>query len=135
MAVTFTSSSKIYTSMASSSLTSRHLPVDSHALTSLSKLRITFYIGAVRREGTPQAEKLHADQQRLFAHLKKHHLRYSLGYLLKSDGVFHEKGVDVQIAVDILVPPTRSGVKTSFLFHQIQTCCLLYARLRKRYYC
>ena len=25
------------------------------------------------------------------------------GYLLKSDGVYHEKGVDVQIAVDILV--------------------------------
>lgn len=26
-----------------------------------------------------------------------------LGYLLKSDGVFHEKGVAVQIAVDMLV--------------------------------
>jgi len=39
----------------------------------------------------------------LFAHLKKHHIKYSLGYLLKSDSRFHEKGVDVNMAVDMLV--------------------------------
>ena len=44
-----------------------------------------------------------ADQQRLFAHLHRHKVRYSLGYLLKSGGKFHEKGVDVNMAVDILV--------------------------------
>src|SRR6266568_8443873 len=44
-----------------------------------------------------------ANQQRLFAHLRKHTFTYSLGYLLKSSGVLHEKGVDVQIAVDMLV--------------------------------
>jgi len=46
---------------------------------------------------------MHAAQQRLFAYLRKHHFRYSLGYLLKYGGHFHEKGVDVQIACDILV--------------------------------
>lgn len=35
--------------------------------------------------------------------MKKHKLTYSLGYLLKSGGKFREKGVDVNIAVDILV--------------------------------
>lgn len=47
--------------------------------------------------------KLHNDQQKLFACLRKQSIYYSLGYLLKSDGTFHEKGVDVNIAVDILV--------------------------------
>ena len=43
-----------------------------------------------------------ANQQRLFANLKKHRFSYSLGYLLKSDGTFHEKGVDIKMAVDML---------------------------------
>ncbi len=63
----------------------------------------TYYIGAIRTDGTKHTQKLFADQRRLFAHLKKHSFFYSLGYLLKSKGKFHEKGVDVNIAVDILV--------------------------------
>ena len=39
----------------------------------------------------------------LIGHLKKHHYKYSLGYLMKNVGVYHEKGVDVNIAVDMLV--------------------------------
>ena len=35
--------------------------------------------------------------------LKKHKVIYKFGYLLKNDGVYHEKGVDVHIAVDMLV--------------------------------
>jgi len=63
----------------------------------------TYYIGKVRTDGTKRTNIIHANQQKLFAHLKKHNFNYSLGYLLKSDGRFHEKGVDVNIAVDILV--------------------------------
>lgn len=66
-------------------------------------IRCVYYIGAVKTDGTKWTRKLHDDQQKLFEHLKKNHFRYSLGYLLKSDGKFHEKGVDVNIAVDILV--------------------------------
>lgn len=44
-----------------------------------------------------------ANQQRLLAQLKKHGVKYSLGYLLRSESKFHEKGVDVNIAVDMLV--------------------------------
>lgn len=62
-----------------------------------------YYVGAVRTDGTKHTQKLFNKQQKLFAHLKKHKFRYSLGYLLKSKGKFHEKGVDVNIAVDILV--------------------------------
>ncbi len=63
----------------------------------------TYYIGKVRTDGTKRTSVVQANQQKLFAHLKKHNFNYSLGYLLKSDGKFHEKGVDVNIAVDILV--------------------------------
>ena len=67
-------------------------------------IQATYYVGAVRTDGTAKTQKLFSDQRRLFAHLKKHHFTYSLGYLLKdSKGVFHEKGVDVNIAVDLLV--------------------------------
>lgn len=62
-----------------------------------------YYIGAVKTDGSPKTELLLANQQKLFAHLLKNEFRYSLGYLLKSEGRFHEKGVDVNIAVDMLV--------------------------------
>ncbi len=66
-------------------------------------VRTHYYIGRVRQDGTTHGDKLLANQQKLLSALKKYKIRYSLGYLLMSDGVFHEKGVDVQIAVDMLV--------------------------------
>lgn len=66
-------------------------------------MQATYYIGRLETDGTEKARRMQADQQRLFTHLKKHQFTYSLGYLLKSDGVFHEKGVDVNMAVDMVV--------------------------------
>lgn len=64
----------------------------------------TYYIGKISTNPKDRkGKKMLADQQKLFEHLKKNNFNYSLGYLLKSDGVYHEKGVDVNIAVDILV--------------------------------
>ncbi len=63
----------------------------------------TYYIGAVRTDGSQKTQQLLDYQQKLFSHLRKHGFKYSLGYLLKTDGRFHEKGVDVNMAVDILV--------------------------------
>src|SRR2546421_7466098 len=48
--------------------------------------KATYYIGKVRTDGTGKTHKMLADQQRLFAYLRKHQFSYSLGYLLKSDG-------------------------------------------------
>lgn len=63
----------------------------------------TYYVGRVRQDGTKHSDNLLANQQKLLSNLKSHSFRYSLGYLLKSEGAYHEKGVDVQIAVDMLV--------------------------------
>lgn len=62
-----------------------------------------YYVGAVHTDGTPNVQKMFNNQRKLLAHLRKNKFKYSLGYLLKSKGKFHEKGVDVNIAVDILV--------------------------------
>lgn len=62
-----------------------------------------YYVGRIKQDSTPRTQKLFDGQQKLLATLKKHNVSYSFGYLLKSNGVFHEKGVDVQLAVDMLV--------------------------------
>lgn len=62
-----------------------------------------YYVGRVKQDGTAKADQMLANQQKLLARLKKNDFRYSLGYLLKSGKSYHEKGVDVQIAVDMLV--------------------------------
>src|SRR5712691_9600651 len=68
-----------------------------------SLVSATYFVGKVKTDGTDKTKKLQANQQRLLRYLTQHHYRYALGYLMKSDGVFHEKGVDVEIAVSILV--------------------------------
>lgn len=62
-----------------------------------------YYVGRIRQDGTDHVKKLFDGQQKLLGALKKHHVSYTFGYLLKSGGVFHEKGVDVQIAVDMII--------------------------------
>lgn len=66
-------------------------------------VQATYYVGAVRTDGTEKVQRMFNNQRRLFAHLRKHKFQYSLGYLLKSDDKYHEKGVDVNMAVDVLV--------------------------------
>ena len=62
-----------------------------------------YYVGRVRQDGSRHSDKMLANQQKLLETLKKNNFQYVLGYILKSDGVYHEKGVDVHIAVDMLV--------------------------------
>ncbi len=62
-----------------------------------------YYIGRIRQDNTSKTQKLFDAQQKLLGRLRNHKVSYTFGYLMKSDGVYHEKGVDVQIAVDMLV--------------------------------
>lgn len=66
-------------------------------------INATYYVGAVRTDGTPKTKRMHENQQKLLSYLQTNGFNYILGYLLKSDGEWHEKGVDVNIAVDVLV--------------------------------
>jgi len=70
---------------------------------STSIVKSVYYVGRVRQDGSEHADKMLANQQKLLNVLKQNNFRYTLGYLLKNDGIYHEKGVDVHIAVDMLV--------------------------------
>lgn len=78
---------------------------------------VVYYVGEIKQyPGNVKSKKLYANQQRLFTTLRNHELQIKLGYLLMSGGKFHEKGVDVQIAVDIV----RGAIK-----HEYDICYLI----------
>ncbi len=73
--------------------------------------KIIYYVGEIRQqEDNKKSKKLYANQQKLFTYLRNNNIEIKLGYLLLSDGKFHEKGVDVQIAVDIV----RGAIKNEY---------------------
>lgn len=63
-----------------------------------------YYIGVVRaKEDDVKGQEMRRNQQRLFNHLMTQGIFIKRGQLMSQNGVYHEKGVDVQIAVDILI--------------------------------
>jgi len=65
-----------------------------------------YYVGVVRAEDDNQkGQELRQKQQKLFAHLQSPNQQFIIkrGFLMKNDEVYHEKGVDVKLAVDLLV--------------------------------
>lgn len=62
-----------------------------------------YYIGAVKAKPDDKiGQKLRQNQQKLFGNLRAGGFEVKLGHLMENDGVFHEKGVDVQLALDIV---------------------------------
>lgn len=62
-----------------------------------------YYIGALRQRGNEKSEKMYADQQKLFGRLQQQHIAITLGQLIQHpDRSFHEKGVDVRLAVEMI---------------------------------
>jgi len=69
-------------------------------------ISVGYYVGVVRAmQNDEKGQKLRINQIRLFNHLRspKQKVMVHRGYLMKNDGVYHEKGVDVKIATDLLV--------------------------------
>jgi len=65
-----------------------------------------YYVGVVRaKQGDEKGQKLRQNQQKLFSRLESasQGFRVIRGYLMNNDGIYHEKGVDVKLAVDLLV--------------------------------
>lgn len=66
-------------------------------------VEIRYYIGAVSRCGDSKSESMYANQQRLIALLQRYNIPVILGTIIKHpDKTFHEKGVDVRIAVEMI---------------------------------
>ncbi|MFA5359013.1 MAG: NYN domain-containing protein [Patescibacteria group bacterium] len=63
-----------------------------------------YYVGTIRAgKDDKRGQKLRAGQQRLFNKLLEKNFVIKKGYLMQNNGKFHEKGVDVQIAIDLLI--------------------------------
>lgn len=65
-----------------------------------------YYIGVVRAKiHNTKGQELRKEQQRLFSHLLSKGQEFAIkrGYIMDNDGMYHEKGVDVKLAVDLLV--------------------------------
>jgi len=74
-----------------------------------------YYIGAIRaKPNDKKGQKLRKNQQRLFAILKKSKWEIYRGFILKTNG-YHEKGVDVKIAVDLVVGAYENFYDTAIL--------------------
>ncbi|OGC56323.1 hypothetical protein A3H26_01890 [candidate division WWE3 bacterium RIFCSPLOWO2_12_FULL_36_10] len=81
------------------------------SITQEKSSKTIYYVGEIKKYlGNKKSEILYANQQSLFSHLRKQNIKVKLGYLLMSDGKYHEKGVDVQIAVDIV----RGAIKDEY---------------------
>ncbi|MDO8664726.1 MAG: NYN domain-containing protein [Candidatus Liptonbacteria bacterium] len=65
-----------------------------------------YYVGAIKRQNGAnknKSEKLYANQQKLIAKLQQQNIPVILGNLIQHpDKTFHEKGVDVKIAVEMI---------------------------------
>ena len=74
-----------------------------------------YYIGAIREESNnPKSKKLMIGQQKLLGKLQKQGWQIGLGHMLKTDD-YHEKGVDVLMAVDLLVGAYENLYDTAIL--------------------
>ncbi|MBM4177242.1 NYN domain-containing protein [Candidatus Gribaldobacteria bacterium] len=65
---------------------------------------IRYYIGTVKRQkNNEKSEIMYGNQQRLLRYLQKQNIVVSLGQLIRHpDKTYHEKGVDVRIAVEMI---------------------------------
>lgn len=80
-------------------------------ITNRKRIDIIYYVGEIKKyPGRKKSQILYSNQQSLFSNLRKQGIEIKLGYLLMSGGKFHEKGVDVQIAVDIV----RGSIKNDY---------------------
>ena len=74
-----------------------------------------YYIGAIREESNnPKSKQLMSGQRKLTGNLQKDNWVMKFGHMLKADG-YHEKGVDVQIATDILIGAYENLYDTAIL--------------------
>lgn len=80
-------------------------------------IEIRYYIGAVRRKNHNQkSEQLYNNQQRLFRKLQKQNIQIVLGQLIQHpDKTYHEKGVDVRLAVEMIKFALQDKFDTAFL--------------------
>lgn len=89
----------------------------SEQITKGSRLQEKYYcIGKVAaKQNDVKARKMMAKQQSLVTGLQKQGFVIQFGYLLKSNITYHEKGVDIQIATNLLVDAFKDIFTSAYL--------------------
>lgn len=81
-----------------------------------SKVDIQYCVGEIKQNKTDKKSvRLYSGQQSLFYNLSRQKIRIEKGFMLHSNGSFHEKGVDVRIAVNILKGALKDLYDTCYL--------------------
>ncbi len=90
-----------------------------------------YYIGAVREEeNNPKSKILMRNQRKLVGYLQKHGWQIRFGTMLKTDG-YHEKGVDVLMAVDLLVGAYENQYDTAIVVSSDTDLIPVFAKIRQ----
>ena len=78
---------------------------------------VYYYIGKLKRKkGNEKSEQMYAKQQQLIRHLQKQHVKIGFGHLISyPDGIHHEKGVDVLLAVEMIRFALEGKYDTAYL--------------------
>ena len=78
---------------------------------------VRYYIGALKRQrNSEKSEKMYADQQKLISRLQNKNISTVFGHLIQHpDKTFHEKGVDVKIAVEMIRYAREDKYDTAYL--------------------
>lgn len=78
---------------------------------------IEYCVGEIKSgvTGDTKMQQLYAGQQALFYSLEKQNIVIKKGFMLKTQGIFHEKGVDVRIATDIVRGALKDEYETCYL--------------------
>ncbi|MBI3232341.1 MAG: NYN domain-containing protein [Candidatus Doudnabacteria bacterium] len=87
-------------------------------LTKPNKLEeVRYYIGALKRQqGNEKSELMYANQQKLFGKLQQQEVAIIVGHLIRHpDKTFHEKGVDVRLAVEMIRLARQDKFDTAYL--------------------
>lgn len=78
---------------------------------------ILYCVGEIKKVfGDKKSEQMYAQQQSLFYSLEKQNILIYKGFMLKNDGKYHEKGVDVKIAVEIVAGALKNKYDECYLF-------------------
>jgi len=80
-------------------------------------VEIRYYLGAINRErNNEKSEKMYANQQKLIGKLQQQKINITMGQLIKHpDKTYHEKGVDVRLAVEMIRFARENKYDTAYL--------------------
>lgn len=75
-----------------------------------------YYVGIIRQEkNNKKGIKMYAKQRSFLAGLEKEKINIYGGHILKTEGVYHEKGVDVKIALDLAIGAYENEYEKAYL--------------------